>query len=147
MKHIRKELLALMIGFLVAYAWQLFSIILCYIFEPQEGLIAKTVLIPNLKVQFLIMPIISWVLMGIFKVKWYSIWLNISLCIMALLSPFAAIISIAYALVPYWLYSRDFWLGAISISLSFMIIMVIILIYEKMKEGIKLPCNIIKFYC
>ena len=134
MKHIRKELLALMIGFLVAYSWQLFSIILCYTIEPQEGLIAKTVLMPNLKVQCLIMPIISWVLMGIFRVKWYSIWLNISLCIMALLSPFAAIISIAFALVPDWLESRDFWLGAISISLSFMIIMVMILIYEKMKE-------------
>ena len=133
MKNIKKVLLAIIIGSIIAYTWQLFSIMLLYILEPREEIITKSIFIPNVKIQFILMPIISWVLMGIFKVKWYEIWLNISLCIMALLSPFAAITSIALAIVPDWLNNIDFWLGAISISLSFMAIMICILICEKIK--------------
>lgn len=90
MKRFKKELLAVGFGFLFAYAWQLFALLMCSLLGQGIFITWKS-FIPSLAIQIAALPIVAWIAMGVLRVRWHKTWLRITKIGIAFMIPFLLI--------------------------------------------------------
>ena len=116
-RKFKKEILAVLFGIAIAYAWQLCFLGICYISNPDSVLIMSSDFIPSINIQLSIMPMVSWFLMGFLQVNWIKKWIHITCRGFALLIPFMLIAGIAVITSPSLWTMPIFWISNVLISL------------------------------
>lgn len=118
MKKFKKEILAILCGFVFAYAWQLFALLMCYISDSNSDFITADMFIPVISIQLAAMPIVTWALFGLLKVNWFKKWVRITMCGMSFLIPFVLISVITVIICPSLWREPIYWIGNVLISFS-----------------------------
>lgn len=116
MKRFKKEIIAIVSGMALAYAWQLFALLMCYASNPCGDFITRGMFIPISSIQLVIMPMVAWVLMGLLKVTWFKKWLQITMCGLAFLIPFILISGITVIIMPCLWQEKMYWFSNVGIS-------------------------------
>ena len=93
MKNIKniREVSAILIGIILTYFWQLFIVIICYLID--RDFVDTIMFIPSLKIQIMLTPIISWMVMGIINVAWINKWNIVTISFLKFLVPFIFMIT------------------------------------------------------
>ena len=119
MKKIRKEIIAIISGMVLAYAWQLFALLMCYISDPNGDFITADMFIPVPSIQIAITPMVAWIVMGLLKVTWIKKWLHITICGLAFIIPFVLITGITVIVAPSLWSETMYWFVNVGISALF----------------------------
>ena len=117
MKKFKKEIIAIVSGIAFAYAWQLFSLLMCYISDPNGDFITREMFIPVSTIQLAIIPMVAWVLMGLLRVTWFKKWLRITMCGLAFLIPFVLIAGVTVIIAPSLWWKTMYWVSNVGISI------------------------------
>ena len=117
MKKFKKEIIAIVSGIAFAYAWQLFSLLMCYISDPNGDFITREMFIPVSTIQLAIIPMVAWVLMGLLRVTWFKKWLHITMCGLAFLIPFVLIAGVTVIIAPSLWWKTMYWVSNVGISI------------------------------
>ncbi len=97
-RKFKKEIIAIAVAISIAYFFQLTFIIF-------SGTLTVADFLPNIGIQIAIVPIVSWPLMGAFKVSWMKKWLKITAVSVIFAVPFVIISLFG---TPFWL-EPIFW--------------------------------------
>ena len=114
----KKELLALVCGILFAYLWQLFYLMIIYLSDKE--FVQPSMFIPVITIQLGIAPMAWWILMGLFKVNWFTKWLKITATALAFLIPFVVIAMRVFFINPTYWHNIKFWIVNAILSLLVM---------------------------
>lgn len=138
LKKFKKEIIAIASGMAVAYFWQLFAILMCYISDPSENFITRATFIPETTIQVAIMPMVSWALMGFLRVTWFKKWLRITTCGLAFLIPFTLIAALTVIILPTLWWEPMYWVvnAALSVLLAFTFKSFLKLSYSDMEQNL-----------
>ena len=117
----KKELLALVCGIVFAYLWQLFFLLVTYLSNINGNFIQADMFVPQIEIQIAIVPMSSWVLMGLFKVPWITKWIKITAVALSFLIPFSVIAVFVLLFIDaiYW-YKPLFWIANTILSIILM---------------------------
>lgn len=116
-KKFKKEIIAIVFGMAVAYAWQLFAILMCYISNPNGDFITRDMFIPVITIQLTITPMVAWILMGLLRVTWFKKWLRVTMCAFAFIIPFMLIAGVTVIVAPSLWREKMYWVANIGISI------------------------------
>lgn len=122
-----KELVAILIGMLTSYLFQLMFAGLLLAEGSEVGLEA---LVPNLLIQAIMTPMVAWLAMGFMKVSWFKVWVRITVIWCAILIPFVVISVVTVIVCPAACDKPAYWLADIVIS--------VVLAFTKLKPMIEL---------
>ena len=117
MKKFKTEITSVICAMVVAYCWQLFALLVCYISDPHGDFITKEMFIPWSGVQLAIAPTIAWLFMELFKVTWLKKWIRITSCGLAFFMPFLLIVGITILITPSLWREPIYWLANVGISI------------------------------
>lgn len=119
---LKKELGALCCAVVFAYVWQLGLLLLCYVSNPKGDFIQPYMFVPQMTIQTAIVPIMTWVLMGLFQVTWMKKWLKITAILFAFAVPFVLIAMVVLMFInPVYWHKSWFWVVDVLISLICMV--------------------------
>lgn len=118
MGKIKIEITAILYGIGIAYLYQLFMLLLCYLSDPLGGFMTADKFIPMFGIQLAIMPISSWLLMGMMKVTWYEKWLRITMNAISFLIPLALISVVTVFFQPALWREPLYWVMNVVVSVS-----------------------------
>lgn len=114
MKKFKKEILAIIGGVVFAYGWQLFAILMASLFSDSKTKAMDFIPVPQ--IQLAIVPLVSWILMGLQKVRWFHKWMKITMCGLAFMIPFAIISVLVIMFFPSLCWKPVYWIASIAIS-------------------------------
>ncbi len=117
MKKFRKEIISIVSGMAFAYTYQLFALLMCYIFDINGDFITKEMFIPAIGFQLSIMPIIAWIMFGMLKVSWFKNWKLITYHGLAFLIPFMFISGVTVFIAPSLWHEKMYWCGNVTLSI------------------------------
>lgn len=118
MGKIKIEITAILYGIGIAYLYQLFLLLLYYLSDPLGGFMTADKFIPMFGIQLAIMPISSWLLMGMMKVAWYERWLRITMNAISFLIPFALISVVTVFFQPALWREPLYWVMNVAVSVA-----------------------------
>lgn len=117
MKKFKKEIISIVLGSAIAYAFQLFGLFICFITNSTgSNIITKNMFIPSSTIFIVTVPIISWLLMGLLEVSWIKAWIFISICIYAFTIPFIIISGITLFVAPHFWQEPMYWVVNVLVS-------------------------------
>ena len=118
----KKEIGALCCAVVFAYVWQLGLLLLCYFSNPKGDFIQPDMFVPQMTIQTAIVPMMTWILMGVFHVRWMKKWLKITATLFAFAIPFVLIAMFVLMFInPVYWNKAWFWVVDALISLICMV--------------------------
>lgn len=115
MKRITNELWAIFAGFVTAYVFQLMMVALIWL-ENHQVPFDFTAFIPLWTIQLAILPVFSWLYMGVFGVKWQKMWNKITKKAIKFIVPFVIISCLMLFVLPTALEFWQFWVADALLS-------------------------------
>lgn len=116
MKRKSNEVWAILAGFVTAYVFQMVMITFVWL-ENRALPFDFTTFIPVWTIQVAVMPLASWMYMGIFGVKWQKTWQKITSKAVRFIIPFVIISCLMLFLLPTALELWQFWVADILLSI------------------------------
>lgn len=117
MKKIRKEILAIVLGAVSAYVWQLMALLMRHISDTKADGITVGSLLPMSGIFLAITPLVAWLVMGILRVSWLKRWLRITTCALSFAIPFAWISALTVVFKPSLWWRPAYWVGNCILSM------------------------------
>lgn len=121
MKKIRKEILAIVLGAVSAYVWQLMALLMCHISDPKGEAITVGSLLPISGIFIAIAPLVAWLAMGVLRVRWFRRWIRITTCGLAFVIPFVLISALTVLWKPSLWWRPAYWGGNCILSMVLMV--------------------------